>query len=446
MRKMTFLVAALALAISGSAYAGEKVDTAEDCCRTGDDGCNAAYEASCDDTANIGYFCSTDKNDKDGDGNTKDRVVWQFVCDTAAGEVCTNTNGNINCPAPGDVIGTACTSTDAPYCKEDKSAGYYCNTSSGVWGGRTCGTGQECIIRGTSVVCEEPGGPTEATCDKATATATCSASGKTGWYCSNNGKWTSKTCDNADCNATGNSVKCGEGGGTVDPEKPTGTCDPATVEGKCNSTNTIGYYCKSDGTWTSKTCESCQVNTAKANSVTCGGGGGGEQGTECSAGEVKCESATAGWYCSNGNKKAYTCNDGTCGTKTYNNKKQVTCCTQNASGEWYDVKYSTDACESVYGQGTDPVDPPPSGCSQDNYCSADGKLAYNCNGTSLVPTACMEGKSCKLNNGKAECVGSINPGSKDDDDDDSGCAAAGAGLMLGWLGLALVPALRRRKK
>lgn len=436
MKKMAFLVAALALSFGSTAFAEEKTQGTDVCCRTGDDGCTEPYTGSCEGDGRSGHFCSTAK---DAQGNKLDyRVVWTVTC--SADETCNNADGNISCAKNGAPTGS-CTSSDTPSCATDKSEGYYCNTQTSQWGKRTCNPGTECIIRGTSVICEEPGGPTVDQCDKDTAQATCSSTGKTGWYCSNNGHWTSKTCDNADCTATGNSVKCG--GGTTDPEMPTGTCDPETVQGQCNAAHTVGYYCKNDGTWTRKTCESCSVNTARPNSVSCGGGGG-EQGNDCSAGEVACTSASEGWYCNNGNKKPYTCETGTCGIKNYNNKNSVTCCSQGSDGNWYDVKYSDTACTSVYDSGSNP---PAGGCDKANYCSDDKLIAYNCDGSTLKPTPCLDGKTCELKNGTATCVGSINnTGNKDKKDEDGGCSATGAGLALGWLGLALIPAIRRRSR
>ena len=435
MKKMAFLVAALALSFGSTAFAEEKTQGTDVCCRAEDDGCTDAYEADCSSTTE-GHFCSTAK---DANGNKLDyRVVWTITC--GADETCNNTNGNITCAKAGAPTGT-CAATETPYCADDLSEGYYCNSQTLVWGKRSCTGDNKCIVRGTSVICEEPGGPTEATCDKDSAQATCSTSGKTGWYCSNSGKWTSKTCSEANCTASGNSVTCGDnGGGNTDSEMPTGTCDPATVQGQCNAAHTVGYYCKNDGTWTRKTCENCTVNTAKPNSVDCGGS---EQGDECDQGAMECTSATAGWYCNNGNKKNYTCENSTCGFKTYNNNKRLTCCVQSGSG-WVDATYSTDTCDSVYdGNGGGGGDT--SGCGQANYCSSDNLIAYNCEGSTMKPTACLDGKTCQVSNGTATCVGSINNTGKKDKDD-GGCSATGAGFALGWLGLALIPAIRRRSR
>jgi|GEM_PF-2051347 hypothetical protein len=431
MKKMTFLIAALALSLGSTAYAFEKVDTTESCCRAGDDGCTTAYTASCNAGNTVGYFCSTDKNDKDGDGDKTDRVVWEMHC--AQNETCQNQNGNISC------VTSAC--AGLPSCSQDGSSGTFCDGSGNVKT-KTCETGTVCNISDTGYldcIVDDPNIPT-GQCNAETDQVGCNQAGTIGYYCnSNTHEWGTKVCTNGKkCTINGSSVSC------QDADAPSGPCDPATVMGKCSSDGKTGWYCKSDGSgWQSKTCSdaNCTVGT-KVNSVSCGGGGGGEQGDECDQGAMECTSATAGWYCNNGNKKDYTCENSTCGTKTYNGKKKLTCCVQKDSS-WVDAKYDSDVCDNVYDSGSNP---PSGGCGQANYCSSDNLIAYNCDGSTMKPTPCLDGKTCEVKNGTATCVGSINNTGNKDKDDDGGCSATGAGLALGWLGLALIPAIRRRSR
>lgn len=392
MKKKTFLIAALALSMSSVAFAGEKVQTDEKCCRADDEGCTTAYVSSCDEQKNVGHFCSTAKDDS---GNKLDyRVVWDFTCTSE--EKCTNTDGNISCTKTVDdaelPTGKCDASTDKVGCTTSGN-GYYCNSKTSEWGYKVCNQGETCSVSGTSVQCLPDGAPT------------------------------------GECKA-----------------------DDENLKGVC--TGDTGWYCGKKNTWVSKKCTGCKVNDKEANSVTCDGDSGSSSGgdsgpssggNECTDGDVGCNSKTEGWYCSKGVKKSKTCStDQVCGTKIYKEKKSVTCCVENG-GSWVDAKYSKDVCEYVYaddGSGSSGT------CSEANHCSPDNKLAYNCVSGKMQPTACMNGQTCQMDGDKAKCVGSINPGSNggDKDDDDSGCSATGAGLMLGWLGLALVPALRRRKK
>ena len=448
MKKMSLMLAAGMLCLSGSALAGEKVATTEDCCRADDDGCTSAYVASCDASANIGYFCSTDKNDVDGDNSNKDKVVWQYVCDTAAGEVCTNTNGSIDC----------LTEECKPSCSADGRTGTYC--SNGEVRTKNCEAGTVCNVSDTGWVdcrADDDEVPTGSCSADAADAAGCNTEKTIGWYCNNSGTYTAKVCSTGlECKVNeskSNSVEC------IDPNAPSGECDPSTVEGKCSSDGRTGYYCKNDGSgWNSKTCENndCVVNTDRVNSVSCGEGSGsgsdsGNTGSECTSDEMGCTSASEGWYCSNGYKQTKTCTaDQICGLKTYNGNERVACCVNDGQGTYVDAQYNSDVCHTLFdgsGSTTPGGDSGSTTCTES--CSSEGSVAYNCVDGQKKEELCSPG-TCQMNGTDAVCVagstGDSSGSGSSDKEEDSGCSATGAGFLLGWMGLAILPALRRRQK
>lgn len=427
MKKMSLFVAAAVLCLSNAAFAETKIDTAEHCCREGDANCpeTEAYTPSCLDDKTGGSFCSTDKNDKDGDGSKEDRVVWQITC--AEDETCYNDNGNISCK----------TATCADYPKCEGNVGSWCN-SKGEIQSKTCVDGTKCNVSDTGYVdciVDDPSVPTgECTIDETNNPAGCNAAKTIGWYCkvssgATTGEYATKTCTGSYIcqvsTTTNNSVSC------VNPDAPTGECDPKTVNGQCSADGKTGYYCKADGSgWNSKTCSNadCVVNES-VNSVSCGSGGSGETG-ECTSADGYCDATDKllGHRCVNGKYVDWNCQEGQKCQEGY--KEDGT-----ASPGWL-------LC--VDDDGTDPDNP--GVCTA--RCSSDGAIAYNCANGAETTTVCLSGTSCKMNGTTAECAAKLDngSGSGDKDDDDSGCSATGAGFLFGWMGLALLPGLRRRQK
>lgn len=356
MKKMSLFVAGLALSLSSVALAGTKVDTEKDCCRANDTGCTNVYVAACESNS-LGRFCSTDKNDKDGDGSKTDRVVWEFQC--ADDETCRNTDGQIDC-VKNDA---ECTRADNK-CNENDNGGMRCHEGKMVsW---TCKEGTTCAISETGF------------------------------------------------------LSC------VDPSQPEGDC--TAEDNYCSDDKTVGYYCNTKtGTWGRRVqCPNADCTVDEKGGVKCESGS--EEG--CTSSENYCDpnDKLLGHRCKDGVFIDWTCK---AGEKCREGVKDD----GTASPGWL-------SC--VKDDGSDPTTP--EDCTA--RCSTEGTLAYNCTDGQEVMTVCQSGTTCKMNGAVAECVAKIDGGGSDDkkDDDDSGCSAAGAGFLLGWMGLAILPALRRREK
>ena len=354
MKKMSLMLAAGVLCLSGSAFAGEKVESTTPCCRADDADCTDVYQARCE--GSVGYFCS--RTSAEGDGTAK--VEWTINCTES--ETCTNTGGRIECVAEGQ-----CSSADN-----------FCYTD-GRNGGQRCKDGEM----------------VEWTCD---AGETCSM---------DEGGWLSCVLD------------------LSDDEIPTGACsaDAADAAG-CNTEKTIGWYCNNDGEYQAKSCANCTVNPDRANSVSCDEGG--ESGDGCTSADNFCytDGRNGGQRCKNGEMVEWTCNEG------------QTCAIDDTG--W--LSCVDGAPSTTPGDGTGDT----ASCTES--CSSEGSIAYNCVDGQKVQELCSPG-TCQMNGTDAVCVaGAGSSGSKDDKEDDSGCSATGAGFLLGWMGLAILPALRRRQK
>ncbi len=300
MKKMSLFVAGLALSLSSVALAGTKVDTADNCCRAGDADCATPYQAACESTS-LGRFCSTDKNDKDEDGSKLDRVVWEFQC--AEDETCTNTNGSIDCVKNG----AECTWADNK-CNENDNGGMRCFEGKMVpW---TCKEGETCSMNERGYLsCVNTSLP-EGDC---TAEDNyCSEDRTVGYYCnSTTGKWGgSVECPNADCIVDEKgSVKCegGSGEGCTNSES---YCDP--------NDKLLGHRCK-DGVfvdWTCREGEKCREGvkddgTAAPGWLSCVKDDGSNPTTpeDCTA-SCSIDGALA-HNCTDGQKIATVCQSGT---------------------------------------------------------------------------------------------------------------------------------------
>lgn len=382
MKKISLMLAAGVLCLSGSAFAGEKVPTSESCCRSGDANCETPYVAGCDADANVGKYCTTDDTDADSDGSSNDRIVEEIRCTN--NETCFDNAGYISC-VPNDLQKGECvTGTDVAVCSELEEAGAYCYNNE--WRYTACNAGATCSIRENQYVdCTNPNA-----CVKADS------------YCNTDGSNGGMRCD----------TKTGE-----------------MVEWTCD---------------TGKTC-----SRADDGYLTCVSGSG-DTGSECSSDEMGCISASEGWYCSNGNKMTKSCTaDQVCGLKTYSGKERVACCVADGQGGYIDSQYTSDVCHTVYdGAGSGNT---PGGDTCTERCASDGSIAYTCvNGSQEREPCSASGATCQMNGDKAVCVAgggaTGDGGGKNKKDDDSGCSATGAGFLLGWMGLAMLPALRRRQK
>lgn len=302
------------------------------------------------------------------------------------------------------------------------NVGYYCRTAGYVTM-LECAENETCTNNAGFISCVEDGVPTGA-CTAGTDKAGCSDSGNSGYYCYND-EWRTKSCSEG----TTCSIREEQYVDCIDPSAPTGECDPATVKGQCSADGKTGYYCKTDGSgWNSKTCADadCVVNDS-VNSVSCGSGETGE----CTSADSYCDETNKllGHRCKDGAFTDWNCQEGQKCQEGY--KADGT-----ASPGWL-------LC--VDDTGTDPVEP--GECTA--RCSSDGAIAYNCANGTETPTVCQSGTSCKMNGTTAECAATIDNGGSNNDkdkDDDSGCSATGAGFLLGWMGLALLPGLRRRQR
>ena len=358
MKKISLMLAAGVLCLSGSAFAGEKVPTSESCCRSGDANCETPYVAGCDADANVGKYCTTDDTDADSDGSSNDRIVAEMRCTN--NETCFDNAGYISC-VPNDLQKGECvTGTDVAVCSELEEAGAYCYNNE--WRYTACNAGETCSIRENQYVdCTNPNA-----CVKADS------------YCNTDGSNGGMRCDTK----TGEMVEW--------------TCDT----GKTCSRADDGYLsCVNDGS---------------------GSGDG------CTSADNHCytDGRNGGQRCKNGEMVEWTCNEG------------QTCAIDDTG--W--LSCVDGAPSTTPGDGTGDT----ASCTES--CSSEGSIAYNCVDGQKVQELCSPG-TCQMNGTDAVCVaGAGSSGSKDDKEDDSGCSATGAGFLLGWMGLAILPALRRRQK
>ncbi|MDR0965189.1 MAG: hypothetical protein LBM75_01550 [Myxococcales bacterium] len=375
MNKLNVIVAALALCMSGAAFAGVKEETTESCSKE-------TYTPSCNN--NVGKFCSTSKVEGAAEGAT---TVWTLTC--GANETCTNTDGSIDCR-----VGEGCVSAES-YCDEnDPKLGHRCKDGAFIdW---NCSrAGEVC-----QVGIKEDGTPSP------------------GWLsciAGDDGGGSTGGCTNADSYCDENDPKLGH---------------------RCKDGVFIDWNCSKAG-------EICQVGikedgTPSPGWLSCiaGDDGGGSTGG-CTNADSYCDATDP--------KLGHRCKDGA--FIDWNCSKAGEIC---QAGFKEDGTPAAGWLLCVAGDDTAPPTPGPSTCTEANYCSADGKISYNCANGSLVPTPCIGDKSCKMDGSTATCVASIgdgNGGNKDEGKkDDTGCSATGAGFLAGWLGLALLPALRRRQR
>ena len=408
MKKISLMLAAGVLCLSGSAFAGEKVESTTPCCRADDADCTDVYQARCE--GSVGYFCSS--TSAEGDGTAK--VEWTINCTES--ETCTNTGGRIECVAEGQ-----CSSADNFCYTDGRNGGQRCKDGEMVeW---TCDAGETCSMDESgwlSCVLDlsDDEIPTGACSADAADAAGCNTEKTIGWYCNNDGEYQAKSCANCTVNPDrANSVSCDEGGESGDG------CTSADNFCYTDGRNG-GQRCKNGEMveWTCDAGETCSVDAEGW--MSCNGGS--SSGDGCTSADNHCytDGRNGGQRCKNGEMVEWTCNEG------------QTCAIDDTG--W--LSCVDGAPSTTPGDGTGDT----ASCTES--CSSEGSIAYNCVDGQKVQELCSPG-TCQMNGTDAVCVaGAGSSGSKDDKEDDSGCSATGAGFLLGWMGLAILPALRRRQK
>ena len=246
--------------------------------------------------------------------------------------------------------------------------------------------------------------------------------GSVGYFCSSTSaegdgtakvEWTINCTESETCTNTGGRIEC-------------------VAEGQCSSADNFcytdgrngGQRCK-DGEMVEWTCDAGETCSVDAEGwMSCNGGS--SSGDGCTSADNHCytDGRNGGQRCKNGEMVEWTCNEG------------QTCAIDDTG--W--LSCVDGAPSTTPGDGTGDT----ASCTES--CSSEGSIAYNCVDGQKVQELCSPG-TCQMNGTDAVCVaGAGSSGSKDDKEDDSGCSATGAGFLLGWMGLAILPALRRRQK